>query len=49
MALAAIAAYNSDDNGSKNLILAISVAIFLVLVYLKYRLLKQVRQFTRDK
>ena len=49
MGFAAIAAYNSDDNGSKNLILAISIAIFLVLAYLKYRLLKQVKQYTKDK
>ena len=49
MALAAVAAYNSDDDGSKHLILAISIAIFLVLAYLKYRLLKRVKQYTKDK
>ncbi|WP_326328021.1 DUF6358 family protein [Parapedobacter sp. 10938] len=49
MALAAIAAYNSDDNGSKYPILAITIAIFLILVYLKYRLLKQIKHFTKDK
>ncbi|MGV3761692.1 DUF6358 family protein [Parapedobacter sp.] len=49
MSFATIAAYSSDDNGSKYLILAISVAILLVLAYLKYRLLKLVRQFTQEK
>ena len=49
MGLAVWAAYNSDDNGSKNLIFAIAIVIFLVLAYLKYRLLKRIRQFTKDK
>ena len=49
MGLAAIAAYNSDDNGSRYLIFAIALVIFLVLAYLKYRLLIRVRQHTKDK
>jgi len=49
MGFAVWAAYSSDDNGSKNLIFAIAVVIFLVLAYLKYRLLRQVRQATKDK
>lgn len=44
MGLAVWAAYRSADYT----ILAITVAIFIVLVWLKIRLLKQVRQFTKD-
>ena len=49
MGFAVWAAVNSDDNESKTLIVAIAVAIFLVLAYLKYRLLKYVRQGIKDK
>lgn len=44
MGLAVWAAYRSADYT----ILAITVAIFIVLVWSKIRLLKQVRQFTKD-
>ncbi|WP_262248911.1 DUF6358 family protein [Parapedobacter soli] len=44
MGLAVWAAYRLADYT----ILAITVAIFIVLVWLKIRLLKQVRQFTKD-
>ncbi|MFC3199685.1 DUF6358 family protein [Parapedobacter deserti] len=43
MLLSAVAAYNSSDYP----ILAIAVAITLVLGYLKYRLLKQIRHLTK--
>jgi hypothetical protein len=43
MLLSAVAAYNSGQQP----ILYISVAIIAVLGYLKYRLLKQIRQFTK--
>jgi len=45
MALAAMAAYNSIQYP----IVAIAVAIVVLLGYLKYRLLKQVRQLTKHK
>ncbi len=45
MILSAVAAYQS----AQYMILAISLAIILVLGYLKYRLLRQVRQLTKDK
>ncbi|MFB2121151.1 DUF6358 family protein [Parapedobacter sp. 2B3] len=45
MGLAVWAAYSSADYS----ILAITVVILAILCWLKYRLLKQVRQFTKDK
>lgn len=43
MILSVVAAYNSSQHG----ILAISVGIMAVLIYLKYRLLKQIKQQSR--
>jgi len=45
MVLSTVAAYNSKQYP----ILAIAVAIILVLGYLKYRLLRQIRQMTKGK
>ena len=45
MVLSTVAAYNSGQYP----VLAISVVIIAVLIYLKYQLLKQVRQITKDK
>lgn len=45
MVLAVWAAYNSANYP----ILVVAVAILAILGWLKYRLLKQVRQFTKDK
>ena len=45
MVLSVVAAYNSKQYP----VLAISVVIIAVLIYLKYRLLRQVRQMTKDK
>jgi len=45
MLLSAVAAYNSE----RYPILGIAVVIIGVLGYLKYRLLKQVRQLTKNK
>ncbi|MBK1438500.1 sortase [Parapedobacter sp. ISTM3] len=45
MIFSAVAAYNSKQYP----VLAISVVIVCVLVYLKYRLLKQVRQMTNKR
>lgn len=48
MMFAAVAAYNSEaQKGEKYIILGITVLIIIVLGYLKYRLLKQVRQLTK--
>ncbi len=48
MMLTAIAAYNGEtQNNEKYFILGITVVIILLLGYLKYRLLKQVRQLTK--
>ncbi|MGK6352636.1 DUF6358 family protein [Parapedobacter sp. DT-150] len=45
MVLSAVAAYNSKQYP----VLAISVAIIAILVFLKYRLLKQIRQLTKNR
>jgi len=48
MTFAAVAAYNSEaQNSEKYLILSVTVFIIILLGYLKYRLLKQVRQLTK--
>lgn len=45
MILSSVAAFNSQQY----IVLAISVAIIAILIYLKYRLFKQVRQMTKGK
>lgn len=45
MLLSAVAAYNSDQY----LIMAISIAVLLLLFWLKVQLLKQVRETVRSK
>lgn len=45
MVFSSVAAYNSENYP----ILVVSVVIIAVLIYLKYQLIRQVRQMTKDR